>query len=270
MQELFSLFQDVELQRHMMAFAFGSARIGVFLSFAVFFGPQVSMAVRMPIILALYLPLHPVVFAAMPDINFSSFSQWLFIGALIFKEGLLGFIFALVSSFIFYIALSSGIIIDNQRGASMAQEADPMSGEQSTPMGTALMLAAITLFFTSSGFISLIALFYLSYSWWPVFDFIPAIFSANLPVVIVEDIDFLVEQALLIAAPFVLAALLCDIALGLMNRFAPQLNVFILSMPIKSGVCAFLIILYLDPFYSMFLKLFHHIEEVLITLRMIL
>ena len=36
-----------------------------------------------------------------------------------------------------------------------------------------------------------------------------------------------------------------ELGLGLINRFSPQLNVFFLSMPIKSGIASFFLILYL-------------------------
>jgi type III secretion protein T len=39
-------------------------------------------------------------------------------------------------------------------------------------------------------------------------------------------------------------------ALGLVNRFAPQLNVFILSLPIKSALAALLLIFYFSIFTS--------------------
>ena len=41
-----------------------------------------------------------------------------------------------------------------------------------------------------------------------------------------------------------MACLLTDVSLGLINRFASQLNVYVLAMPIKSGVAAFLMLFY--------------------------
>ena len=39
-------------------------------------------------------------------------------------------------------------------------------------------------------------------------------------------------------------AFLTDVALGLINRFASQLNVYVLAMPIKCGIAAFLLCFY--------------------------
>ena len=38
---------------------------------------------------------------------------------------------------------------------------------------------------------------------------------------------------------------IAEFGLGLMNRFSPQLNVFFLAMPVKSGIASVLIIFYL-------------------------
>jgi flagellar biosynthetic protein FliR len=39
-----------------------------------------------------------------------------------------------------------------------------------------------------------------------------------------------------IAMPFIVVFLICDITLGIIARTVPQLNVFILSFPIKTGI----------------------------------
>ena len=48
----------------------------------------------------------------------------------------------------------------------------------------------------------------------------------------------------ILAAPAVFVMLLVDLGLGLANRFAPQLNVFFLAMPIKSVAALFALGLY--------------------------
>ena len=106
-----------------------------------------------------------------------------------------------------------------------------------------------------------LAIFYSTYNLWPPTLLLPAFLYPNVSIFAIESLDFLMLNALLICAPFVLVALMCDVALGLMNRFAPQLNVFILSMPIKSGVCALLILFYLGPFFNRAGELFNYLEQ---------
>ncbi len=59
-----------------------------------------------------------------------------------------------------------------------------------------------------------------------------------------ELVAVLAVNMVLISAPVVLACLFTDVALGLVNRFASQLNVYVLAMPIKSALSSFLLIFY--------------------------
>ena len=59
MTELVDFFASDAIRPHISAFALGIIRLSVFISFAPFFGPNVTAAVKFPILLALYMPLHP-------------------------------------------------------------------------------------------------------------------------------------------------------------------------------------------------------------------
>jgi type III secretion protein T len=52
----------------------------------------------------------------------------------------------------------------------------------------------------------------------------------------------------ILAAPMVICMFLVDFSLGLVNRFAPSLNVFFLSMPIKSALSLLVLVLYTATF----------------------
>ena len=56
--------------------------------------------------------------------------------------------------------------------------------------------------------------------------------------------SWLLLMMLLLSGPIVVACLLTDVSLGLINRFASQLNVYVLAMPIKSALASFLLIFY--------------------------
>ena len=91
-------------------------------------------------------------------------------------------------------------------------------------------------------------LFYTSFSYWEPDEITPDLTSRALADFSIYNLAWMMRQTVLIASPFIIIALICDVSLGLINRFAPQLNVFILSMPIKSAVCSLLIIFYYHPF----------------------
>lgn len=251
-------FADPGVIAHISAFVLGSVRILTFLSFAVFMAPQLTAAVKMPLLLAFYIPLHPFLLLQMQGLNisFDVMGDLVRLVLLIGKECLIGFVLGYICSCIFYAVMAAGIIIDNQRGASQAQSGDPFGGAESSPLGTVLLLAMVTLFFSSGAFMNFLAIFYSTYTLWPPAAMLPGLLYSNISIFAIENLDYLMLHALLLCAPFVLVALMCDVALGLINRFAPQLNVYVLSMPIKSGACAFLILFYLGPFLTHLQTLF--------------
>jgi type III secretion protein T len=52
----------------------------------------------------------------------------------------------------------------------------------------------------------------------------------------------------MLAAPALVVASLLDLTLGLVNRYAPQLNVFSLTLSIKAWVTTFIVLLSLGTF----------------------
>ena len=72
---------------------------------------------------------------------------------------------------------------------------------------------------------------------------------------------------MLLSGPIIVACLLTDISLGLINRFASQLNVYVLAMPVKSGLASFLLIFYFGMLMNGTLRMFdsfgadlHHLQ----------
>ena len=66
-----------------------------------------------------------------------------------------------------------GAFIDNQRGATMASAMDPLSGNQSSPMGTFFVNTITAIFFVTGLFSMFMASVYESYKIWPVTSFFP-------------------------------------------------------------------------------------------------
>jgi type III secretion protein T len=78
------------------------------------------------------------------------------------------------------------------------------------------------------------------------------------------------RTCVLIAAPVVIAMFLSEFGLALVSRFAPQLNVFILSMPIKSGVAIALLTVYCSFIIRFFSDELRNVGTLLDTLERIL
>ena len=152
-EQLQALLGNDMLRLHLSAVVLGMIRIGAFATIAPLLGPGVTSPVRFPIILALYLPLHPCMVETVRVLGTSTTMDMIMLLLIIGKEVLLGVFMGWLVSLFFYIALSAGTIVDNQRGASMAQTADLLSGAEASPLGSLLFMAAVTLFFVSGSFI---------------------------------------------------------------------------------------------------------------------
>ena len=137
-----------------------------------------------------------------------------------------------------------GALIDNQRGASIAQIINPMTGHDTSPLGELFSQAAMTYLAASAEDCWRCWEWPTrSYELWPVFDMWPR-FNEKAPQLLLGQLDRLTHLAVLMGAPVMIAMFLAEMGLGLVSRFAPQLQVFFLAMPIKSGIAMFVFAVY--------------------------
>ena len=132
---------------------------------------------------------------------------------------------------IIFIALQmGGQLVDFQIGFSMAAVYDPLTKSKSSLYGRLYYWTAIALFF------ALDAHHYLVYILADTFDILPLgeIVTKHLRS---SDIVFLFSSsfktAFQIAIPLLLILFMTDVIMGMLARTVPQLNVFILGLPMK-------------------------------------
>ena len=220
--------------------------VGVFAILPFLNSQLIQGLVRNTILISLALVLFPLVLPQFPP--------GLGIGmviAVVFKELFIGIGIGFVVSILFWTVESIGYFIDNQRGTTMAAVLDPMSGQQTSPLGSMLLQTMVVWFFSSGGFLLLLDSLLETYKIWPVFSFFPG-FGIDMTDFFLGQADTLMRLTVLFAAPVVITVFVCEFGLGLINRFAPQLNVFFLSMPIKSAVAGFVMILYFMTMLTFF------------------
>ena len=171
---------------------------------------------------------------------------WWMFAALVAKEAVIGVIIGFFGAIPFWVAENIGNLIDNQRGATMGEVYSPLSGAQVSTTGIFFTQVVSTLFFVGGAVFLLLGAIYGSYMAWPVFS--EGIkFVGDAPVVIMGALDGMLRSTVVIAAPVVIIMFLATLGLGLVNRTAPQLNVFFLSMPIKSALGVAMLVVYV-PF----------------------
>ncbi|MEW6703886.1 MAG: type III secretion system export apparatus subunit SctT [Pseudomonadota bacterium] len=203
-------------------------RIAVaFLLLPLFTPDLVPPLVRNAIFIALAvltLALQPVA-----DVGAWTTAHWLRLAA---KEAFLGAAIGLLFGSVLWAFEIAGQFIDLKTGASMAQVLDPLSGHQTPLTGAFLSRLAGFVFMFSGGFLLLVGLVMESYAIWPVAQPLPQFKTGGVGLLEAE-FGRLMLLALLISAPFLVVLYLIEGVLGLVNRFAQQLNVFALSSSLK-------------------------------------
>lgn len=169
--------------------------------------------------------------------------------AILIKEAFIGLVLGFLAAIPFWLFDVMGFVIDNQRGASMAATVNPMTGHDSSPLGMMFSFAFMTFFLVAGGFQALLGLIYDSYRLWDPLSYWPVVSpeAANLLMV---QLNRLMATGLLLAAPVLVAMFLSEVGLALVSRFAPQLQVFFLAMPIKSGVAVFVLMVYISTIFD--------------------
>ena len=233
----------IEFHRWILAAVLAMARIGA--AFAICPALTESMipgVARRAAVFGFACLVIPYVKDAMPP---GEPNMWMFALAA-FKEAIIGFLLGFFSAIPFWVAENIGNFIDNQRGATMGEVYSPLNGSQVSTTGIFFTQIVSTVFFVSGAVLLMLAALYKSYSVWPVF--VEGIsFTPGAPLEILGAVDGMLRDTVVISAPVIIVMFLATIGLGLVNRTAPQLNVFFLSMPVKSALGVAMLIAYL-PF----------------------
>lgn len=189
------------------------------------FGPtQIPAPVRVFISLALAAFLLLAIPATLPPIDSATGLAVAALGELLIGASLaFGFLVAYSATQI------AGRVLDIQLGYGAASVLNPTAQTPSPLIGTVLGMAAVAVFLAMDGHHVLLRALALSVEHYP-------------PGALALDFDFsehlkfsgaMFTFGLALAAPVMLSLLLSDLALAVMARSMPQLNVFVLSFSVK-------------------------------------
>lgn len=255
----------------LVAFLLGTPRLFMIFQTVPFMASNILTGqLRVVVVFSLYLIVSPSIVAQLPHIATVKSIILPHNLALAIKEGILGFLLGYLGAMVFWMIDSVGLFIDNQRGAAMAAQSDPISSNQTSPLGSLLFQCLVYIFFSSGAFLVFLNLIYKTYEFWPVHEFIPINWKIQIPELFAKQVDWLMTSMMLLAGPIAVACLLTDVSLGLVNRFASQLNVYVLAMPIKSAVAAFLLLFYLKLLLEKGSLLFRQFENSLLQFKVFL
>lgn len=213
-------------------------RIGAVLVVFPLFGSSVVTGLTRGVIgLSLASFLYPHVADTLPA---QALNAWMW-AAVIAKETFIGLLIGFVTSLFFWVMQNVGHLVDFQTGAGSAAVFDPAAGHEGGPTAGFLSQLATGLFVAGGGLTLLLGVVYGSYRVWPIFSFFPDV-RAAFESIMLREVDSLMIMTVKLATPIVLVLLIAELSLGLVNRFAPQLNVFMVAMPIKAILAVIMLV----------------------------
>lgn len=158
---------------------------------------------------------------------------------LLLREAGIGAVLGCLLCWPFWVLHAMGNLIDNQRGAMLSSTVDPANGVDTSELANFLQLFAAVVYLEGGGMLLMLETVGHSYRiCTPVKGcemHLPAVYAL---------LDALVSKTLVISAPVVATLLVSEALLGLLSRYAPQMNAFSVSLTVKSLVALVVLMLY--------------------------
>jgi flagellar biosynthetic protein FliR len=183
---------------------------------------------------------------------------------LVIKEVIVGLSIGLVAFIILTAIQIAGGFIDFQMGFAIANVIDPQTGAQTPIIGQYLYTFALLLLLAVNGHHFLLDGIFYSYQIVPIEVLTLHLGSETFSRFIIETFNSMFIIAFQMAIPVVGCLFLVDVALGIVARTVPQLNVFVVGLPLKLLVSFFVLIIILPVFMMLIENLF---ETMFYTMR---
>lgn len=203
------------------------ARVGALMMLVPGIGDQfVPARIRLMVALFLAFVIAPVVASQVPPLP----AQPGAMAAMLVMEVLIGLGIGMATRMLFSTLATAGAIAGMQTGLAMAMTFDPTQGSQGAIFGTFLAILGTTLVFQADAHHWFIAGAVNTYNlmapgeavpWGDMAQYLIAAFARS----------FLL--AVQITAPLLLFGIIFNVALGILNRVAPTIQVFFIAQPLQ-------------------------------------
>ena len=200
-------------------------------------------------------------FAIFPLIAASTPSISLDLGSLIvlaIQEVIIGAAIGFCLNIIFHGVVYAGELFGIVMGFSIANIVDPQNGFDVPVIGQIQYIVAIFIFLIMDGHLFLIQALKMSYDAVPVSGLQ---LTGGVVDTFVRMTGMVFLSAIKIGAPVIVSLFLTDVLLGVMAKMVPQVNVFFVGLPLKTGVGLFALMASLPFFVFVFEKLLDVFES---------
>lgn len=215
------------LAANVLAFILTFVRLGTAVMIMPGLGDSfVPERVRLLIALALSFALFPLTVKYMPGPIPGTFTLF----ALVVSEFLIGLFFGTIAR-IFMTALdTAGMVISTQSGLGNAQVFNPSMATQGSLVGAFLSVTGVLILFATDLHHLLIGGLIESYDLFPV-GVLPD--TGSMAQLIAHTVSASFAIGVKIGAPFIILTLLIYVGMGVLSRLMPQIQVFMLALPLQ-------------------------------------
>ncbi|RIW36421.1 flagellar type III secretion system protein FliR [Bacillus salacetis] len=183
---------------------------------------------------------------------------------LIMKEAMIGLFIGFTAYMIISAIQVAGSFIDFQMGFAIANVIDPQTGAQSPLVGQYLYTFALLLLLAVDGHHLLLDGVFYSYQFIPIDQAWIPFGNENLVEYIINTFNSVFIIAFQMSIPVVATLFLVDVALGIVARTVPQLNIFVVGFPIKIAVSFLVLFIVLGVMMALMQQMF---ELMMFTMR---
>jgi flagellar biosynthetic protein FliR len=235
-------FSSAQLDHWLALFAFPLARVGgMMMTAPVFNNAGLSPRIRLLIALALAFALAPAL-PPLPPIAAGSWLGFLILGEQMLIGALLGFVLRITFSAVD----TAGQLIGLQMGLSFAIFYDPRNAAQTPVVSEFMGLLATLIFLAMNGHLLLLAVLAESFQLFPIG--LHSVASGSFAMILAWATTIF-SAGLLLSLPLVAALLIANIAMGILARVAPQLNLFAIGFPVTM-VAGFTVLMISLPYFG--------------------
>jgi flagellar biosynthesis protein FliR len=166
------------------------------------------------------------------------------------KELLFGASLGFIMTVFFDLTYSAGQLMDMQIGFGVVSVYDIQNNSQVPVVGNLLNLVLLILFYGVNGHLKVIAIIYSTIEKVPIGH---VVVGTNIVMAAWEAFSLSCILAAMVAMPLLAAGVVMEIALGVLIRSVPQINMFVIGIPIKLFV-GLVVFAALTPFFANFSK----------------
>jgi flagellar biosynthetic protein FliR len=178
------------------------------------------------------------------------------------REAGIGVLYGFLFSTPFYAIQFAGEIFGLQMGFGLVNVIDPTKGTHVSLLGQMLFVGGALVFFEFDGHLAMINFLHHALVVLPPGATVD--FNGLLKTCLLLYAGF-IEVAFRIGIPVIITLLLVDLFMGLVGKSMPQLNIFLVGLPLKIGLGLVVVIAMLSPVYNLFQETTFKFFEIIYT-----